>query len=144
MTSVSAVLYDVYLNLCVKSSCPVFSDAVEFLSGEGHIYSTIDEEHYRSTDAIWTVKCQWMSLHYNISGLLQNVNARRMCVKKQIISEMEITCLNCRGGVIILKLYYDLNWPNLEIFCSRHLLGCYCNPDYVWYLVWFIIYANLS
>ena len=34
-----------------------------------------------------------------------------------------------------LKLYYDLNWPILEIFYSRHLLGCYCDPDYVCYLL---------
>ncbi|XP_069479163.1 replication protein A 32 kDa subunit [Ambystoma mexicanum] len=26
-------------------------DAVEFLSNEGHIYSTVDDEHYKSTDA---------------------------------------------------------------------------------------------
>ncbi|GCC44453.1 hypothetical protein chiPu_0028604, partial [Chiloscyllium punctatum] len=25
--------------------------AVEFLSNEGHIYSTVDEDHFRSTDA---------------------------------------------------------------------------------------------
>ena len=43
-----------------------------------------------------------------------------------------------------LKLYYDLNWPNLEIVCSRYLLGCYCHPNYVCHLVWFIIHANLS
>ncbi|KAI0224514.1 hypothetical protein LSAT2_024479, partial [Lamellibrachia satsuma] len=29
-------------------------EAIEFLSGEGHIYSTVDDEHYRSTDAIFT------------------------------------------------------------------------------------------
>ena len=27
-------------------------DAIDFLSGEGHIYSTIDDDHYRSTDAL--------------------------------------------------------------------------------------------
>jgi replication factor A2 len=27
-------------------------EAIEFLSGEGHIYSTVDDEHYRSTDAM--------------------------------------------------------------------------------------------
>lgn len=25
-------------------------DAVEFLSGEGHIYSTIDDDHFKATD----------------------------------------------------------------------------------------------
>ena len=24
--------------------------AIDFLSGEGHIYSTIDDEHYKTTD----------------------------------------------------------------------------------------------
>ncbi len=28
-----------------------FREAVEFLSSEGHIYSTIDDEHYKSTDS---------------------------------------------------------------------------------------------
>ena len=28
-----------------------FRDAIEFLSGEGHIYSTIDDEHFKSTDS---------------------------------------------------------------------------------------------
>ena len=32
-------------------------------------------------------------------------------------------------------VYFDLNLPNLEMFCSRHLLGCYCHPDYACYLV---------
>ncbi|ELU18419.1 hypothetical protein CAPTEDRAFT_104212, partial [Capitella teleta] len=27
-------------------------DAIEFLSAEGHIYSTVDDEHYRSTDSV--------------------------------------------------------------------------------------------
>lgn len=31
-------------------SLPVIKQAVEFLSNEGHIFSTIDEEHYKSTD----------------------------------------------------------------------------------------------
>ncbi|KAJ8405104.1 hypothetical protein AAFF_G00330250 [Aldrovandia affinis] len=31
-------------------SFPVIKQAVEFLSNEGHIFSTIDEEHFRSTD----------------------------------------------------------------------------------------------
>ena len=26
-------------------------DAVEFLSSEGHIYSTIDDDHYKATDS---------------------------------------------------------------------------------------------
>lgn len=25
-------------------------DAIEFLSGEGHIYSTIDDDHFKATD----------------------------------------------------------------------------------------------
>ena len=29
---------------------PVLRQAVEFLSNEGHIFSTIDEDHYKSTD----------------------------------------------------------------------------------------------
>ncbi|XP_028280751.1 replication protein A 32 kDa subunit [Parambassis ranga] len=31
-------------------SLPVIKQAVEFLSNEGHIFSTIDEDHYKSTD----------------------------------------------------------------------------------------------
>ena len=31
-----------------------FRDAIEFLSSEGHIYSTIDDEHYKPTDS-WDV-----------------------------------------------------------------------------------------
>ncbi|XP_029959089.1 replication protein A 32 kDa subunit [Salarias fasciatus] len=31
-------------------SVPVIKQAVEFLSNEGHIFSTIDEDHYKSTD----------------------------------------------------------------------------------------------
>ncbi|XP_061452956.1 replication protein A 32 kDa subunit isoform X2 [Rhineura floridana] len=30
---------------------PILKKAVEFLSSEGHIYSTIDDEHFKSTDA---------------------------------------------------------------------------------------------
>ncbi len=33
------------------STFGVFREAVEFLSSEGHIYSTIDDEHYKSTDS---------------------------------------------------------------------------------------------
>uniref|UniRef100_A0A8C5UL35 Replication factor A protein 2 n=1 Tax=Malurus cyaneus samueli TaxID=2593467 RepID=A0A8C5UL35_9PASS len=32
-------------------SMSTIKQAVEFLSSEGHIYSTVDDEHYRSTDA---------------------------------------------------------------------------------------------
>ena len=34
-----------------------------------------------------------------------------------------------------LKLYYDLNLSILEMFCSSHLFGCYCHPEYVCHLV---------
>jgi replication factor A2 len=30
---------------------PGIREALDFLSNEGHVYSTIDDEHYRSTDA---------------------------------------------------------------------------------------------
>lgn len=33
------------INICVS-----YRQAVDFLSNEGHIFSTIDEDHYRSTD----------------------------------------------------------------------------------------------
>ncbi|XP_030320237.1 replication protein A 32 kDa subunit [Calypte anna] len=32
-------------------SMPTIKQAVEFLSSEGHIYSTVDDDHYKSTDA---------------------------------------------------------------------------------------------
>ena len=32
------------------TSMPVIRQAVEFLSNEGHIFSTIDEDHYKYTD----------------------------------------------------------------------------------------------
>nr|CAG31422.1 hypothetical protein RCJMB04_6d17 [Gallus gallus] len=32
-------------------SIPTIKQAVEFLSSEGHIYSTVDDDHYKSTDA---------------------------------------------------------------------------------------------
>uniref|UniRef100_A0A4W3K7Q9 Replication protein A2 n=1 Tax=Callorhinchus milii TaxID=7868 RepID=A0A4W3K7Q9_CALMI len=35
----------------VIAVCFFSRQAVEFLSNEGHIYSTVDEDHYRSTDA---------------------------------------------------------------------------------------------
>ena len=34
-----------------------------------------------------------------------------------------------------LKLYYDFNWSVLEIICSKRLLGRYCHPNCVCYLV---------
>lgn len=40
-------IYDKLRGLSHKS----VQDAIEFLSNEGHIYSTIDEEHFRSTDS---------------------------------------------------------------------------------------------
>ena len=29
-----------------------YRDAIEFLSTEGHIYSTIDDEHFKSTESM--------------------------------------------------------------------------------------------
>ena len=29
-------------------------DSIEFLSNEGHIYSTVDEDHFKSTEGDWT------------------------------------------------------------------------------------------
>ena len=43
-----------------------------------------------------------------------------------------------------LKVYYDFASSILEMFCSSHLLGCYCHPDYLCQLVRFIRQANLS
>ena len=69
----------------------------------------------------------------NMQVLLQvgaNVNAADS--NGQTVLHMVCKGLNVQKT---LKLYYDLNLSNLEIFCSRHLLGCYCHPDYVCYLV---------
>ena len=33
---------------------------------------------------------------------------------------------------------------SLEMFCSSHLLGCYCRPNYLCKLVRFIRQVNLS
>jgi hypothetical protein len=39
----------------VNTFCSVlwafFRDIVDFLSSEGHIYSTVDDEHYKATDS---------------------------------------------------------------------------------------------
>ena len=34
-----------------QQCCFIFRDAIEFLSSEGHIYSTIDDDHYKATDS---------------------------------------------------------------------------------------------
>ena len=39
-----------FLSLLLVLFVVVVSDAVQFLSGEGHLYSTIDDDHYRSTE----------------------------------------------------------------------------------------------
>ena len=35
-------------------------------------------------------------------------------------------------------MYYDLDWPSLKMFCSSHLLGCYCQLNYLYQLFAFI------
>ena len=43
------------MNLLIYVTCLLcFRDCIEFLSSEGHIYSTIDDEHYKPTDS-WYV-----------------------------------------------------------------------------------------
>ena len=39
------------------------------------------------------------------------------------------------SNAIPLKLYYHLDLSFVDNFCSKHLLGCHCHPDYVCYLV---------
>ena len=103
-----------------------------------------------------------------------NTNIPIVSGRYQSVNRSERTCNLCDAGVIgnafhyifkckafsverklyipkslrnmpsMLEMHYDLNWPNLKIFCSRHLFGCYCHPDYVCHLVWFIIRADLS
>ena len=48
---VSQIIINVFL-------CSFKSDreVLDFLSTEGHIYSTIDDEHYKTTDSMWTIK----------------------------------------------------------------------------------------
>jgi len=41
---------DLMQNLRGKMSTKAVEAAVEFLSGEGHIYSTVDDDHYKTTD----------------------------------------------------------------------------------------------
>jgi len=41
---------DLMTNLRGKMSTKAVEAAVEFLSGEGHIYSTVDDDHYKTTD----------------------------------------------------------------------------------------------
>ena len=40
----------------------------------------------------------------------------------------------------IINLYYDFDWSILKMFCSKHLLGCYCHPDYVMCMLPRLIY----
>ena len=72
---------------------------------------------------------------------------------QHIIATLNVSCLSFAIAIFValsiiyhcgcrlqsvkamLKLYYDLNRPNLEISCSKHLLGCYCHPDYACYLL---------
>ncbi|CAH1638176.1 unnamed protein product [Spodoptera littoralis] len=42
---------DMYSSLKDRMSQVEFENILEWMCGEGHIYSTIDEEHYRATDA---------------------------------------------------------------------------------------------
>ena len=42
------------------------------------------------------------------------------------------------------NVYYDLNGSSLTMFCSSHLWGCYCHPDYLRQLVRPIRQTNLS
>ncbi|KAF9418793.1 hypothetical protein HW555_004460 [Spodoptera exigua] len=42
---------DMYGSLKDRMSQVEFENILEWMCGEGHIYSTIDEEHYRATDA---------------------------------------------------------------------------------------------
>ena len=52
-------------------------NAIEFLSNEGHIYSTVDDEHYKLTDYCWPVltlgglegKDSLLMPHFTVSNL---------------------------------------------------------------------------
>ncbi|KAI0238064.1 hypothetical protein LSAT2_011308, partial [Lamellibrachia satsuma] len=50
-------------------------EAIEFLSGEGHIYSTVDDEHYRSTDAI---------LHYLVPSVAISLGFTRSLANRSL------------------------------------------------------------
>ncbi|ETE69735.1 Replication protein A 32 kDa subunit [Ophiophagus hannah] len=50
MTTEGISLHDLKTQLH-NINLPTLKKAVEFLSSEGHIYSTIDDEHFKSTDA---------------------------------------------------------------------------------------------
>ena len=42
----------VILRYCIATVlCSHYRDAIEFLSGEGHIYSTVDDDHFKATDS---------------------------------------------------------------------------------------------
>uniref|UniRef100_A0A2D4K6G2 Replication protein A C-terminal domain-containing protein n=1 Tax=Micrurus paraensis TaxID=1970185 RepID=A0A2D4K6G2_9SAUR len=50
MTTEGISLHDLKTQLH-NINLPTLKKAVEFLSSEGHIYSTIDDDHFKSTDA---------------------------------------------------------------------------------------------
>ena len=41
---------DLYAGLATKMSKKDMDSALDFLSGEGHIYSTIDDDHFKAID----------------------------------------------------------------------------------------------
>ena len=43
-----------------------------------------------------------------------------------------------------IKVVLSLGLVSWEVFCPKHLFGCYCHPNYACYLVRFIMPANLS
>ena len=52
-------------------------DAVEFLSGEGHIYSTIDDDHFKATDG-WNIPVPKANVSFLCQHMLEKTCSRFM------------------------------------------------------------------
>ena len=70
------------------------------------------------------------------------VNASAVCTVIQV--NIFDNCVSIFCLEHLLKLQYNSDWSILKMFCSKHLLGCYCHRDYVCCLLLFLFHVNFG